>query len=53
MPDNTGLQKKKSEEQSFNVAVSFCPADYEYESHFISSYPDFPKFYDKSLKLKK
>ena len=44
--DNTGLQKKLPG-TNFQYSVSFSPAEYENESHFFPSRPDFPKFYDK------
>ena len=48
--DNTGL-KKNFPRINFQYSVSFSPAEYEYEGHFFPSRPDFPKFYDKSLKI--
>ena len=51
-PNNTGLQKKISR-KFFQYSVSFSLAEYEYESHFFISRPDFPKFYDKILKINK
>ena len=49
---NTGLQKKFPR-MNFQYFVSFFPAEYDYESHFFPSRPDFPKFYDKGLKINK
>ena len=48
----TGLQKKISM-INFQYSVSFSPAEYEYTSHFFASRPDFPKFYNKGLKINK
>ena len=50
--DYTGLQKKFPG-LNFQYSVSFFPTEYEYESHFFPSRPDFPEFYDKGLKINK
>ena len=50
--DNTGLQKKIYE-INFQYSVSFSPVEFEYENSFFSSHPDFPKMYDKGLKINK
>ena len=50
--DYTGLQKK-FQRMNFRYSVSFSPAEYEYESRFFPSRSDFPKFYDKVLKISK
>ena len=47
-----GLQKNIPK-INFQYLVSFPPAEYEYENHFFPSLPDFPKFYDKGLKINK
>ena len=47
--DNTGLQKNFPRIR-FQYSVSFFPAEFEYESHFLSSRPDFPKLHDEDLK---
>ena len=44
--DYSGMQKNQ-------YSVSLFPAEYEYESNFFPSRPDFPKFYDKRLKINK
>ena len=49
---NTGLQKNLPRINS-QYSVSFPQAEYEYESHFFPSRLDFPKNYDKCLKVKK
>ena len=49
---NTGLQTK-IQGINFQFSVSFYSADYEYERHFFSSRPDFPRFHDKGLKINK
>ena len=43
---------KKSPRIIFQYSLSFFPAEYEYESHFFLSRPDFPKLCDKGLKIK-
>ena len=48
---NTG-QPKKFKRKKFRSSDSFSPAEYEYESFFLSS-PDFPKFLDIGLKINK
>ena len=50
--NNNGLQKKFPR-INFHCSVRFSPAEYEYESRFFSSRPDFSKFYDKGLKINK
>ena len=45
--------QKKSQELFFQYSVTFSPAEYDYESHFFSSRPDFTNFYDKGLKFNK
>ena len=45
--------KKKFPRINFQYPVSIHPGKYEYETHFFPSRPDFPKLYDKSLKIKK
>ena len=45
----TALQKKPR--INFQYSVSFSPAEYRYESHFLPSRPVFQKFYDKDLKI--
>ena len=47
------LACKKSQEIFFQYAVSFSPAEYEYETNFFPSRSDVPKFYGKSLKINK
>ena len=38
---------------NFHTSVSFSPAEYKFESIFFPSRPDFPKNYDKGLKINK
>ena len=52
MFENTGLQKKFPS-IICQYSVSFFPAEYEYETYFFPTRPDFPKFYDKGLKINK
>ena len=44
--------KKKILRIYFQYSGSFSPAEYENESHFFPSRPDFPKLCDKGLKIK-
>ena len=48
----TGLQKSFPR-INFQYLVSFCHAEFEYESHFFPSRLDFPENYDKGLKINK
>ena len=48
----TGLQKNFPR-INFQYPVSFSPSEFEYESHFFPSRLDFPKNYDKGLKINK
>ena len=50
--DNTVL-RKKFPRINVQYSVRFSPAEYEYESHFFTSRPDLPKFYDKGQKINK
>ena len=50
--DYTDLQKKFPG-INFQDSIRFSAAEYEYESRFFPSRPDFPKFYDKGLKINK
>ena len=50
--NNTGLQKNFLRINSQD-SVRFSPAEYEYESLFFPSRPDFPKFCDKGLNINK
>ena len=50
--DNTGLQKNFPIIK-FLYSVSFFPAEYKNKSHFFPSRLDFPKNYDKGLKINK
>ena len=45
--------EKNSKEFFFHYSVRFLPAEYEYESKFFTSRPDFQKVYDKGLKNNK
>ena len=44
---------KKFPRINFQDSVRFSSAEYEYESRFFPSRPDFPKFYDKDLNINK
>ena len=50
--NNTGLQKN-SLRINFQYSVGFSPSEYECESLFFPSRPEFPKFYNKGVKINK